>query len=103
MIKQIHLKGEWQTNRVWLNGKELKLEKSLKVVNHSPTGFMWSYNGSGPSQLALAICLELTDRKPGQGRYTTPFDYMDFREKYIAPLPASDFEVDLTVEIKSHE
>jgi len=25
------------------------------LVNHSPTGFEWGYNGSGPAQLALAI------------------------------------------------
>ena len=25
------------------------------VRNHSPTGFEWSYNGSGPAQAALAI------------------------------------------------
>jgi hypothetical protein len=44
---------------VLANGKPLTPEKSLKVRNHSPTGFSWGYNGSGPAQLALAILLDL--------------------------------------------
>ena len=35
----------------------LNVEESLKLRNHSPDGFSWGYNGSGPSQLALAILL----------------------------------------------
>lgn len=31
---------------------------SLRVWNHSPTGFEWGYGGSGPAQLALAILLD---------------------------------------------
>lgn len=31
---------------------------SLNVRNHSPTGFEWGYNGSGPAQLSLAILLD---------------------------------------------
>jgi Family of unknown function (DUF6166) len=27
----------------------------LTLFNHSPTGFEWGYQGSGPAQLALAI------------------------------------------------
>src|SRR5271170_7603938 len=40
------------------NGKTLDLQASLKVVNHSPTGFCWGYLGSGPAQLSLAILLD---------------------------------------------
>jgi Family of unknown function (DUF6166) len=36
-------------------------EPSLKVANHSPTGFSWGYGGSGPAQLALALLLEVCD------------------------------------------
>jgi len=39
-------------------GKVLDLQASLKVVNHSPTGFCWGYLGSGPAQLSLAILLD---------------------------------------------
>ncbi len=43
--------------------KVLELEPSLKVRNHSPTGFEWGYNGSGPAQLALAILLDYFGRQ----------------------------------------
>ena len=55
----IKLKGNWETKMVWLNGKLLDPRPSQKVRNHSPDGFNWNYAGSGPAQLALAICLEL--------------------------------------------
>lgn len=40
-------------NVVTVDGKPLPLRLDLR--NHSPTGFSWGYNGSGPAQLALAI------------------------------------------------
>ena len=40
---------------------EISPDRSQKVYNHSPDGFEWGYGGSGPSQLALAIMLEVTD------------------------------------------
>ena len=40
---------------------KLSLEKSLQIVDHSPDGFQWGYNGSGPAQLSAAILYELTD------------------------------------------
>ena len=33
------------------------LSLHLEVRDHSPTGFAWGYDGSGPAQLALAWCL----------------------------------------------
>jgi hypothetical protein len=38
--------------------RRLPLGPSLLVRNHSPSGFSWGYNGSGPSQLALALLLD---------------------------------------------
>ena len=32
-----------------------RLNPRFDLWNHSPTGFEWGYNGSGPAQLALAI------------------------------------------------
>lgn len=49
--------GATGTNReriVTLNGAPLNPRFDLR--NHSPAGFNWGYNGSGPAQLALAIC-----------------------------------------------
>lgn len=37
--------------------------RSLKLRNHSPTGFSWSYCGSGPAQLALALLLDVTQNE----------------------------------------
>jgi hypothetical protein len=68
---KIHLRGHAETNSVWLNGKKLSLSKSLKVVNHSPTGFSWGYMGSGCAQLALAICIELFGKEQDSIQYTT--------------------------------
>ena len=36
-------------------GEEIPLEQRQDLANHSPSGFAWGYNGSGPSQLALAM------------------------------------------------
>lgn len=43
---------------VTVDGRRLWPSLSWKVRNHSPTGFEWGYNGSGPSQLALALVLD---------------------------------------------
>lgn len=72
------------------NGKILSLDASLKVVNHSPTGFCWGYCGSGPAQLALAIMLEHF----GGDKQAALSMYQDFKFKVIAGLPMdSDFEL----------
>lgn len=44
-------------------GHALNPARSLKVWNHSPTGFEWGYGGSGPAQLALAILLDHTGKR----------------------------------------
>jgi hypothetical protein len=63
----------------------LDLKRSLKLRNHSPTGFCWGYGGSGPSQLALAILLDyLKDEGRALGLY------MDFKFKVIAGLPMDE-------------
>jgi len=45
-------------------GRRRPLPLRLDVRNHSPTGFEWGYVGSGPTQLALALCMDaLKDRR----------------------------------------
>jgi hypothetical protein len=39
---------------VW-GGKSRKLPARRDLFNHSPDGFEWGYEGSGPAQLALAL------------------------------------------------
>jgi hypothetical protein len=88
---KITLKGQWDDQRIWLNGKELLPDKSLKHRNHSPDGFAWGYAGSGPSQLALAICLELYDTEKALT------SYMDFKFKHLSSLPMADFEKEIEI------
>ena len=42
---------------VFQDDNYLQLAPSLRVWNHSPTGFEWGYGGSGPAQLALALLM----------------------------------------------
>jgi hypothetical protein len=42
----------------------------LEVRSHSPTGFAWGYEGSGPAQLALALLVDaLSDVDLAQQHY----------------------------------
>lgn len=63
-----------------LNGKHLTPARSQAVVNHSPDGFNHGYGGSGPAQLALAICLELFGQKAAVSFY------QKFKWEHIASL-----------------
>lgn len=75
------LKGDYNTGKVWLNGKELDLKKSLKVKYHSPTGFSWGYKGQGTKQLSIAIGLTIYDRKLALETY------LDINERIVSKLP----------------
>jgi len=44
---------------------ELDPRPSLQFWKHSPDGFEWSYGGSGPAQLALAILLHAAENYYG--------------------------------------
>lgn len=63
---------------VFIDGKPLDPGPSQKIYNHSPDGFTWGYNGSGPAQLALAILLHFADERFAR-RY-----YQDFKSDVIA-------------------
>ena len=54
---------------------------SQAVWNHSPDGFNWGYEGSGPAQLALALLLEETGREEAV-RY-----HQDFKRDVVARMP----------------
>lgn len=81
------LTGNWQTRRVFMDGRELLPERSQQIRNHSPDGFNWGYGGSGPSQLALAVLLELIEPEIAVSVY------QDFKWTVIAGLPQADFEL----------
>lgn len=80
--------GTIADRRVFIGETELMPERSQDLVNHSPDGFMWGYSGSGPSQLALALLLELADNQ----RFALMF-YQDFKRQVIAALPQEDFSI----------
>ncbi len=41
------------------DGEVTLLNPRHDLRNHSPTGFEWSYSGSGPAQLALALAADV--------------------------------------------
>ena len=74
---------------VTIGGKPLDWRASLAVRNHSPSGVEWGYSGSGPSQLALAVLLAVTDRKTAQRRY------QQFKNDFIAPITDAEWSLPL--------
>ena len=82
----------------FLNGenKPLALAPSLTVRNHSPAGFNHGYSGSGPAQLALAICLKLYPQRVAQAVYQY------FKSDYIAKLPSQGDEFQVTLQVPTN-
>jgi len=68
------------------SGKTLDLEASLKIVNHSPTGFCWGYLGSGPAQLAFAILLDHFNGDVTRAKGL----YQEFHHMVTARLPMDE-------------
>lgn len=68
---------------VWVVGPAAKvpLDPRHDVHNHSPDGFQWGYGGSGPAQLALAICCNAV------GVERARRVYQDFKFRVVASLP----------------
>lgn len=56
----------------------------LQIRNHSPTGFAWGYEGSGPAQLALALLADALEDVDQALRH-----YQDFKRAYVAAWPHS--------------
>lgn len=63
-------------------GVSRSLPLRLDLENHSPTGFEWSYGGSGPAQLALAILADATGDDELAVRLHQPFKW-----RHVATLP----------------
>lgn len=84
--------GYVDTRDVFIGTAWLDPAPSQGIVNHSPDGFAWGYGGSGPSQLALAILLELSTRAYAAARY------QDFKFKVIS---AQDKDTDLKIPVST--
>jgi Family of unknown function (DUF6166) len=52
--------GTCEVDYVTRDGEHVPLDPRLDLFDHSPTGFEWGYQGSGPAQLALAILASVT-------------------------------------------
>jgi hypothetical protein len=63
-----------------INYQELPLR--LDLINKSPTGFSWGYNGSGPAQLALALLADAI------GDEEALKIYQSFKNYYVVVLPS---------------
>lgn len=77
---------------VRVDGEILDPTPSQKVYNHSPDGFAWGYDGSGPAQLALAILL-----KAGLSDMNALKYYQLFKRQYISRLERDSFELNVDV------
>lgn len=64
------------------NGEERKRPLRLDVRDHSPSDFEWGYGGSGPAQLALAICCDCLGDEVG------PDVYQLFKRNYLSAWDA---------------
>lgn len=80
---------------VWKDRGVLSPRRSLQVRNHSPDGFSWGYEGSGPAQLALGLLLEETDEQTARARY------MKFKSNVVAGWPMNGEWETTSEEIKA--
>lgn len=89
----VNIKGFIEDRSVYVNDKPLVLLDSIAVRNHSLDGFAWGYSGSGPSQLALGILMELLPLSEAK-QY-----YHPFKDHFVASWPMNfDFEVTINLE-----
>ncbi len=71
----------------------LELPDRLDLRNHSPTGFEWGYEGSGPAQLALAILADVV------GPELALKHYQRFKREVVAKFDRDEWYIDdFTVE-----
>jgi hypothetical protein len=61
--------------------ERLTPDRSLELMNHSPSGFEWGYGGSGPAQLALAVLLDYT----GDEAFALDH-YQEFKTEVVSQL-----------------
>jgi hypothetical protein len=85
--------GDRDTRRIAVDGRRLSPVRSQRLFNHSPDGFAWGYEGSGPAQLALALLLHA-----GVGDRLAVALHQRFKREVIARLPVSlPFALDIDI------
>jgi len=83
----VEIVGIGLTRQVFVDGEYLDPIPSQKICNHSPDGFNWGFLGSGPSQLALALCEKFLGREEGERMYRS------FVHQAVSSLPEGNFRV----------
>lgn len=82
--------GAWRRDRGAVTVTDDNGTRSLPPRNdlrdHSPGGFAWGYSGSGPAQLAIAICADVLGDDDRAQRV-----YQLVKEALIAPITADDW------------
>lgn len=68
---------------VTVNGEPLA--KRYDLLSASPSGFSWSFSGSGPAQLAIAILAHAYDDEFAKSRY------QKFKRQVVAELPEDEW------------
>lgn len=64
------------------------LKPRTDLRNHSPDGLSWGYGGSGPAQLALALCADaLGDDQMALSAYQA------FKDRYVARWAEGSFTI----------
>lgn len=91
-IEGAYDEDDWY-GEVRCDGEVLSPKRSLRLRNHSPTGFAWGYAGSGPAQLALAILLQA-----GVEERRALLLYQRFKGAFIQGLPQQAFLLDIDVQ-----
>lgn len=79
VYKGIRENDTWRHTVVTKDGKPFNPAPSFVVYVHSPDGFEWGYEGSGPAQLALALLLDAT-HKP----LLSWENHQDFKREVVA-------------------
>lgn len=91
---EVNLKGEIRVDN-------LDPGPSQELYNHSPDGFEWGYEGSGPAQLALALIFDATGSKELALRY-----HQEFKASFVANWEARwqllARQIRVWVELKHH-
>ena len=80
--------GQASTRHVFLNGSTLSPDASNSLLKKSSKNFGWGYTTPGTDLLALAILLQVTDRKNALRLYR------DFEQELITSMiPYKNFEL----------
>lgn len=71
----------------WEEGRPTLLDPkpSQRLLSHSPAGFEWGYEGSGPAQLALALLLDFSSDEELAVKH-----HHAFKQQIIAQIPQEE-------------